>query len=60
MIYEEHNRPGETVTPASLDIARPLYLRIGLARHDDEVEMINKTFKETVIESGYSRWQDRC
>lgn len=60
MIYEEHNRPGELIPHASLDIARPLYLRIGLARHNDEVEMINNAFKAAVIESGYSSWQDRC
>jgi len=62
MIYEEHNRPGELIPHVSLDIARPLYLRIGLARHDNEVEKINKAFKDAVMESEYSnshvrRWE---
>ena len=56
MIYEEYNRPGDIVVPLSLDRARALYQKLGLARSEAEIEPINVAFKEAVRVAEYSNW----
>lgn len=59
MIYEEHVEPGAIVVPLSLDLARPLYQKLGLTRTEEESSLVSAVLKSTVRDTGFSNWNAR-
>ena len=54
MIHEEHNDPGAIIPSLSLDLARPLFVDLGLAPDQDSVVSISDAYKETLRAADFS------
>ncbi|MEM6934801.1 MAG: hypothetical protein AAF526_14635, partial [Pseudomonadota bacterium] len=59
MIYAEHVRPGDLVSPLALDAARGLYARLGLDRAEIRADVAHQTLKQALEWGQFPRFHEK-